>query len=118
MKMQILFIFSWLNFIVSFFAAPSTSIDNHIIRSATVTDVVPTSISLSEITGAHINTMIELSSAQILKSDLGKTFAGESNDEYDGFRTIFECETEGTIQLQTTFNAYHWIEAIYGSLRL
>ena len=28
MKMQILFIFSWLNFIVSFFAAPSTSIDN------------------------------------------------------------------------------------------
>jgi hypothetical protein len=26
--MQILFIFSWLNFIVSFFAAPSTSIDN------------------------------------------------------------------------------------------
>jgi len=73
---------------------PSTSIDDHIIRSATVANIVPTSISLSEITGAHINTMIELSSAQILKSDLGKTFAGESNDEYDGFRTIFECETE------------------------
>ena len=81
---------------------PSTSIDDHIIRSATVASIVPTSISLSEITGVHINTMIELASAQILKSDLDKTFAGESNDEYDGFRTMFECETEGTIQLQTS----------------
>jgi len=46
---------------------PSTSIDDHIIRSATVASIVPTSISLSEITGVHINTMIELASAQILK---------------------------------------------------
>jgi len=38
--------------------------------------------------------MIQLTSAQIAKTDLGKTFAGESNDEFDGFRTIFECGTE------------------------
>ncbi len=81
---------------------PSTSINDHIIRSATVATIVPLNISLTEITGAHINTMIQLSSAQMLKSDLTKTFAGEANDEFDGFRTIFECETEKTIQLQTS----------------
>ncbi|MCI2229276.1 DUF5689 domain-containing protein [Polaribacter sp. MSW13] len=81
---------------------PSTSIKDHIWRSATVANIVPTSIQLADITGAHINTMIELSSAQMLKSDLTKTFAGEATDEFDGFRTIFECDTEKTIQLQTS----------------
>jgi hypothetical protein len=46
--------------------------------------------------------MIQLSSAQILKSELNKTFAGEPNDEFDGFRTILECDTEKIIQLQTS----------------
>ena len=80
----------------------STSIDDHIIRSATVSTIVPNAIELAAITGDHINTMIQLSSAQIAKTDLGKTFAGESNDEFDGFRTIFECGTEKTIPLQTS----------------
>ena len=81
---------------------PSTSIKNHIIRSSIVATIIPSSISLSDINGVHINTMIQLSSAQILKSDLNKTFAGEPNDEFDGFRTILECNTEKTIQLQTS----------------
>tara|TARA_B110000003_G_C16652860_1_gene534976 strand:- start:58 stop:1500 length:1443 start_codon:yes stop_codon:yes gene_type:complete len=81
---------------------PSTSIDKHIFRSATVAEIIPANISLADITGDHINTMIQLSSAQIAKSDLGKTFAGEQDDEFDGFRTIFECETEKTIPLQTS----------------
>ncbi|QNM85449.1 choice-of-anchor J domain-containing protein [Polaribacter pectinis] len=81
---------------------PSTSVAKHIFRSATVAEIVPTSIKLADITGEHISTMIQLPSAQMLKSDLTKTFAGESNDEFDGFRTVFECETEKTIQLQTS----------------
>ena len=64
--------------------------------------LVPNTIELSAITGDHINTMIQLNSAQIEKTDLGKTFSGESNDEFDGFRTIFECGTEKTIPLQTS----------------
>jgi len=81
---------------------PSTSVEDHIFRSATVADIIPTNIGLAAITGDHINTMIQLTSAQVIKSDLGKTFAGEANDEFDGFRTIFECDTEKTIQLQTS----------------
>lgn len=81
---------------------PSTSVKDHIFRSATVAEIVPTTIKLADITEAHINTLIQLPAAQMLKSDLTKTFAGEASDEYDGFRTIFECETEKTIQLQTS----------------
>ena len=81
---------------------PSTSVEDHLIRSATVSQIVPSSIALGDVTEAHINTMIQLPSAQILKSDLDKTYAGESDDEYDGMRTIFECDTEQTIQLQTS----------------
>lgn len=81
---------------------PSTSVKNHIFRSGTTTDIIPTSIKLEDVKGEHISTMIQLSSAQMLKSDLTKTFAGEPNDQFDGFRTIFECDTEKTIKLQTS----------------
>lgn len=81
---------------------PSTSIQDHLFRSATVSEIIPSNIALAEVTEAHINTMIHLSSAQMLKSDLNKTFAGEPEDEYDGLRTIFECDTEKTVQLQTS----------------
>ena len=81
---------------------PSTSVEDHLLRSATVSQIIPSSVALTDVTEAHINTMIQLPSAQILKSDLGKTFAGESDDEYDGMRTIFECDTEQTVQLQTS----------------
>jgi len=81
---------------------PSTSIKEHIFRSAVVEEIIPTNIKLADIKGKHINTFIKLSSAQISKSDITKTFAGELYDEYDGFRSIFECDTEATIRLQTS----------------
>lgn len=83
-------------------AIPSTSIEKHIFRSATVSPISPTPIRLNTLTEAHINTMIQLPSAQIALTDLTKTFAGEANDAYNGFRTIFECETKKTIQMQTS----------------
>lgn len=86
---------------------PSTSINEHIFRSAKVEEIIPTNIQLGDIKGEHVNTLIKLSSAQFLKSDLTKTFAGELYDEFDGFRTIFECNTEASIRLQTsTFSSF------------
>ena len=81
---------------------PSTSIEKHVFRAASVTPILPTHIHLAAITEAHINTMIQLPSAQVAANELAKTFAGEANDEYDGFRTIFECDTQKTIQMQTS----------------
>jgi len=83
-------------------AIPTTSIDDHIFRTGTVEEIVPTIVSVNDFTGAHVNTLIKLSSAQFDKSQLGKTFAGEPNDEFDGLRDLFECDTEKILKLQTS----------------
>lgn len=81
---------------------PSTIIRTQIVRSSMVETIVPTSIMIGDIKQENINTLVKLNDAQFKKSELGKSFAGEANDEFDGFRTIFECETEATIPLQTS----------------
>jgi hypothetical protein len=57
---------------------------------------------MSAITEAQISTQIQLQAAQFLKADLGKTFAGEANDQFDGFRKLLECETDKIMKLQTS----------------
>jgi hypothetical protein len=86
---------------------PSTKIKKHIFRTNTITEITPTLISLTEITGANINTLIELTAVQFAKDNLGKTFSGEPNDSFDGFRDIVECSTQATVNLQTaTFSSF------------
>ena len=81
---------------------PSTAVEEHLIRTGTVKEIVPEIITLSAITEAHINTQIQLSAAQFIKADLGKTFAGEANDQFDGFRKLLECESDKIMKLQTS----------------
>ena len=81
---------------------PSTVVEQHLVRSGTVTEIVPQIIALSTITEAHISTQIQLSTTQFIKADLGKTFAGEANDQFDGFRKLIECESDKIIKLQTS----------------
>lgn len=81
---------------------PSTTFRNVIKKSGEVATMVPTAIKIGDIKNNHVNTLVKLESAQFAKSSLGKTFAGEPNDQFDGFRNIFECGTEETIELQTS----------------
>ncbi len=81
---------------------PSTAIKSHLIRSSIVAKIKPTVVNLSSITEGHINTFIRLGHAQFEKTQLQKSFSGEPNDEFDGFRYLFDCETEKTIRLQTS----------------
>ncbi len=86
---------------------PSSIEREVIVKSAELATIVPTSIKIGEIEEKHVNTLVTLESAQFNKDELGKTFAGETTDEFDGFRNIFECGTEATIALQTsTFSSF------------
>lgn len=86
---------------------PSTRIKEHIIKSAVVQEIKPLVTDISSITEAQIHTFIRLEDAQFEKTQLGKTFSGEPNDEYDGFRYLFDCKTTQTIRLQTsTFSSF------------
>ena len=88
---------------------PSTQIKKHIFRSIIIEKIIPTPLALADINGTHINTLIQLPTAQFLKEDLGKTYAGEPNDEFNGFRTIFEYGTSATLALQTsTFASFNF----------
>ncbi|MGB0890827.1 MAG: DUF5689 domain-containing protein [Flavobacteriaceae bacterium] len=81
---------------------PSTIIRTQIVRSSKVESIIPTSLTVGNIEQKHVNTLVELNSAQFEKNELGRTFAGEPTDEFDGLRTIFECGTEERILLQTS----------------
>lgn len=81
---------------------PSTAINMHIFRSSEIKKIVPTIINLSNFTEQHINTYIRFENAQFEKSEIGKSFSGEANDEFDGFRYLYDCETKQSIRLQTS----------------
>ncbi len=86
---------------------PSTAIKSHVVKSSIVEEIKPTIVDLSSITENHINTFIRLENAQFEKAQLQKSFSGEPNDEFDGFRYLFDCETQKTIRLQTsTFSSF------------
>ncbi|MFD0844317.1 DUF5689 domain-containing protein [Flaviramulus multivorans] len=73
-----------------------------IMRSNEVVTITPKVISISGLSEADENTFIQLSNVQINRNELNKTFAGEQDDEFDGFRTIESCEESSTITLQTS----------------
>ncbi len=86
---------------------PATAIKNHLFRTATIATIVPQKITIETITDATINTFVQLENAQFDISEIGKTFAGEKYDEYDGFRYVFECGSEHELRLQTsTFSSF------------
>ena len=86
---------------------PSTAINNHLFRTATITTIIPQKITLKTVTDATVNTFVQLENAQFEISQKGKTFSGEKYDEYDGFRYVFECGSEHELRLQTsTFSSF------------
>ncbi|CAA0151003.1 DUF5689 domain-containing protein [Tenacibaculum maritimum] len=91
-----------LNYMGRLEAIPSTSYRDYIVRSSVVEAIKPTTIRLRQIEEKYINTFVSLEGIQFEKQQLGKTFSGEVNDQYDGFRALLECETGNSIFLQTS----------------
>jgi hypothetical protein len=81
---------------------PSTVINSHFFRSSKIETITPTAIDVSTITEKHINTFVRFKNIQFEKTHLEKTFSGEPHDEFDGFRYLFDCETQKNIRLQTS----------------
>ena len=75
---------------------------NFVIRSSEVAVITPKVVALDEITDADENTLIQLDDMQIIRNELGLSYAGEPSDEFDGFRTIENCATNATLKLQTS----------------
>jgi Family of unknown function (DUF5689) len=73
-----------------------------VIRTSEVVQMTPKITSLTNLTEADENTFIQLDNMQLNRFQLGATFAGESIDEFDGFRLLESCDSGISIFLQTS----------------
>lgn len=75
-----------------------------VIRDQEVAAITPKMVAIGDLTEADENTLIQLSDVQFVKSAIESTntYAGEASDQFDGFRTVENCETGSSIALQTS----------------
>lgn len=84
-----------------------TRADEIITRSGVTKEIVPQIITTSDFNDDTMNTYVQMNNIQFELSELGKTFAGEPNDEYDAIRTLLSCETQQSFGLMTsTFSTF------------
>ena len=71
-------------------------------RSTEVVTITPKVVAIGDLTEADENTLVQFDNMQFNRAQLGSTYAGEASDEFDGFRTLENCDTNATISLQTS----------------
>ena len=81
---------------------PMALLDKFIVRSTKSVEIVPQSIDLKDFSSNMINRFVELRTVQFLESDLGKSFASEAYDKFNGERTIEQCNTRAKTYLFTS----------------
>ena len=84
---------------------PESLIDLFILRSSASEVIVPLEKNLNEIGENQINTYLKINNLQFSKDELGKTFAGEDFDLYQGERTLIQCNNLNTTTLSTSIYA-------------
>ena len=73
-----------------------------IIRDPEVATITPKMVAIEDLVENDENTFIQLANSQIILGQENLTYAGEESDNFDGFRTITNCDTNATISLQTS----------------
>ncbi len=81
---------------------PESQLDLFILRSLETVEIIPYKISLEEVSKPMINTFVALDQIQFLRQDLGKSFASEAFDRYNGERVIEQCENLARSYLYTS----------------
>jgi hypothetical protein len=77
-------------------------LEDFVVRGTQVAEISPKVTTIAELTEADENTFIQLEGVQFALNNIGLTYAGEASDEFDGFRSLEECEAGGVISLQTS----------------
>ena len=81
---------------------PGSLLDQHIIRSAETTEIKPRLITLEEVDKNLLNTFVKLQGVQFLREDLGKSFASEAYDRFNGERVVEQCDNLARTYLYTS----------------
>jgi hypothetical protein len=81
---------------------PEALLNNFIIRSSEIKEIIPKSMELSEISEDLIGNYIKLENIQFKHDEIGKTFAGETFDAFNGDRVLIQCKDQITGILSTS----------------
>lgn len=74
----------------------------HVLRSTTTETIVPTLITVADFSQDNINTFVQIQDMQFAVGEIGRTYSGEDEDMFDGFRNLFNCVDDSTAILQTS----------------
>ncbi|WP_131474415.1 DUF5689 domain-containing protein [Neotamlana nanhaiensis] len=79
-----------------------------IFRTNEIANIQPKMAGFETLTSADLNTLIQLENMQLNRLEMGRTFAAESFDEFDGLRLLENCNTGISTILQTsTFSDFN-----------
>ncbi|GLB48476.1 DUF5689 domain-containing protein [Neptunitalea lumnitzerae] len=80
---------------------PATEYLYYIKRSTEVAEIVPTVVSLSDLSEDHINTLVQLDNMQLSGAEVGSPYAN-ADDTYTVNRNLVSCEDQSTIILRNS----------------
>ena len=81
---------------------PESLLNNFIIRSSIVENIEANQISLSDLNNDKIGTFIQIENIQFKNDEIGKTYAGEKFDRFNGERVLVQCENSINTILSTS----------------
>lgn len=81
---------------------PSSMVDEFIIRSMETKEIIPKKIDIDEFSDSQIGTYIQIENIQFKKDEIGRTYAGEPFDEFNGERIIEQCSSKWNAILSTS----------------
>ncbi len=81
---------------------PSSKVDGFIIRSTESMEISPLKIEIDDFSDQLIGTFVQVENVQFKKDEVGRTFAGETFDEFNGERVIEQCSSQWSAILSTS----------------
>ena len=81
---------------------PSSKVDGFIIRSTETMEISPLKIEIDDFSDQLIGTYVQVENVQFKKDEVGRTFAGETFDEFNGERVIEQCSSQWSAILSTS----------------
>ncbi|GAA4279573.1 DUF5689 domain-containing protein [Aquimarina mytili] len=96
-------------------AIPSFSLDEVVIRSTEISEILPRLVTVEDFTDKLLNLFIKVDNIQFNKNMVQDnnvfTFAAEANDQFDGERLVESCNTGRSVVLSTsTFSDFRGLK--------
>ncbi len=81
---------------------PASMLDRSIIRSTETADIIPMKLEIDEFSNEMIGTYVQIENVQFKKDEIGRTFAGDPFDEFNGERVLEQCSSKWGVVLSTS----------------